>query len=65
MVQYIATFPLMLQKAMNKTMFDSSNIIIMRKQLENTFDKWDWTIIPEGPDHYKVRYLASLVLFCD
>ena len=47
-------------------MFDPTNIIIMRKQLEVTFDKWDWTIIPEGPDHYKVRFLASIaVLVCE
>jgi hypothetical protein len=39
------------------TLHDPSNIIIMQSQLERAFDKWQWIVLPEGPDDYKVHVL--------
>jgi len=30
------------------------NIVLMQKQLEKRFDNWDWTIVPEEPDAFRV-----------
>ena len=30
----------------------------MQKQLETGFDNWDWTIIPEGPDVFRVSFFT-------
>ena len=51
---------LMLQKAMGCRLHDPCNIILMQKQLETRFDKWEWTIIPEGPDVFRVSSAAGL-----
>ena len=45
---------LMLQKAMGCRLHDPCNIILMQKQLEKCFDNWDWTIIPEEPDIFRL-----------
>lgn len=34
------------------------NIVLMQKQLEKRFDNWDWTIVPEGPDAFRVGCFA-------
>ncbi len=34
------------------------NIILMQKQLEKRFDNWEWTIVPEGPDAFRVGCCA-------
>jgi len=30
----------------------------MQKQLETRFDNWEWTIIPEGPDAFRVSFVC-------
>ena len=37
---------------------DPCNIVLMQKQLEKRFDKWEWTIIPEGPELFRVGFVA-------
>ncbi len=36
------------------------NIILMQKQLEKRFDNWDWTIVPEGQDAFRVGLAVGL-----
>jgi hypothetical protein len=43
-----------LQAKVGVTLHDPSNIIIMQSQLEKAFDKWQWIVLPDGPDDYKV-----------
>ena len=43
-----------MQAKVGITLHDPSNIIIMQSQLERAFDKWQWIVLPEGPDDYKV-----------
>lgn len=43
-----------LQAKIGIKMHDPSNIIFMKMQLEKAFDKWHWTVLPEGPDVFKV-----------
>jgi hypothetical protein len=43
-----------MQAKLGVKLHDPSNIIIMQSQLERAFDKWQWIVLPEGPDDYKV-----------
>jgi hypothetical protein len=43
-----------MQAKLGVKLHDPSNIIIMQSQLERAFDKWQWVVLPEGPDDYKV-----------
>lgn len=51
-----------LLKAMGCRLHDPCNIILMQKQLETHFDNWEWTIIPEGPDVFRVHVLNPRLL---
>ena len=53
---------LMLQKAMGCRLHDPCNIILMQKQLEKRFDNWDWTIIPEGTDFFRVISIDCIII---
>jgi hypothetical protein len=44
----------LMQAKVGITLHDPSNIIIMQSQLERAFDEWQWIVLPEGPDDYKV-----------
>lgn len=50
---------LQLQGLLGGELHDPTNIIVMQKPLEKRFDAWDWTIIPEGPDDYRVSCIAN------
>jgi hypothetical protein len=43
-----------LQAKVGVTLHDPSNIIIMQPQLKSAFDKWQWIVLPDGSDDYKV-----------
>lgn len=52
----MCSFPCLcrLQAKIGIKIHDPSNFIVMQKQLEKEFDKWHWTVLPEGPDAFKV-----------
>jgi hypothetical protein len=43
-----------MQDLLGVELHDPSNIIVMQKPLEKPFDKWDWTILPEDEEQYRV-----------
>uniref|UniRef100_A0A383V449 HNH nuclease domain-containing protein n=1 Tax=Tetradesmus obliquus TaxID=3088 RepID=A0A383V449_TETOB len=51
---YRQQWPKSLLAKVGVTLHDPSNIIIMQSQLEKAFDKWQWIVLPDGPDDYKV-----------
>ncbi|WIA18997.1 hypothetical protein OEZ85_003663 [Tetradesmus obliquus] len=52
---YRQQWPKSLLAKVGVTLHDPSNIIIMQSQLEKAFDKWQWIVLPDGPDDYKVH----------
>ncbi|WIA43826.1 hypothetical protein OEZ86_010242 [Tetradesmus obliquus] len=54
---YRQQWPKSLLAKVGVTLHDPSNIIIMQSQLEKAFDKWQWIVLPDGPDDYKVHVL--------
>lgn len=44
----------LMQAKVGVTLHDPSNMIIMQSQLERAFDKWQWIVLPEAHDDYKV-----------
>ena len=43
------------QKAVGLSLHDPRNIILMQKRIETRFDSWEWTIVPEGADVFRVN----------
>jgi hypothetical protein len=52
--KFVLPYLCYLQSKVGITLHDPSNIIIMQSQLERAFDRWQWVVLPEGPDDYKV-----------
>jgi len=52
--------PSVLQKVIGCKLHEPRNIVLMQKQLEKRFDNWDWTIVPEGLDAFRVGLAVGL-----
>ncbi|WIA23354.1 hypothetical protein OEZ85_000117 [Tetradesmus obliquus] len=59
---YRQQWPKSLLAKVGVTLHDPANIIIMQSQLEKAFDKWQWIVLPDGPDDYKVHALMLSAL---
>ncbi|KAL0018614.1 hypothetical protein WJX77_012142 [Trebouxia sp. C0004] len=53
---YRHAWPTGLLNVMGCKLHEPRNIVLMQKQLEKRFDNWDWTIVPEGPDAFRVEH---------
>ena len=42
-------------------LYEPRNIILMQPQLEKRFDNWEWTIVPERPDAFRVGCVVTLL----
>ncbi|DBB03169.1 TPA: hypothetical protein ACH3X1_013337 [Trebouxia sp. C0004] len=59
---YRQGWPTGLLKVMGCRLHDPCNIVLMQKQLEKRFDNWEWTIIPEGSELFRVHVLNPHLL---
>ncbi|DBA95782.1 TPA: hypothetical protein ACH3X1_001335 [Trebouxia sp. C0004] len=59
---YRHAWPTGLLNVMGCKLHEPRNIVLMQKQLEKRFDNWDWTIVPEGPDAFRVHVLNPHLL---